>query len=307
MTPAPTILRRAVRKLRSLVDFSPIRLYRRSRAAKARRWTDQRLAACLARAAFGSATRTLDPTVPSTWEFSGFSQNREDGITTFLADRLKRKTRYFVEIGASNGLENNTAILAYGLKYSGLMIDGNAALVRHAQTCLQHHNWGVRYRTLHVSRESARAVLDAALHPTPDVLSLDIDGNDYHVMAVLLEAGMRPQVVIVEYNSAFGPEHPITIPYQADFSYQAAHGSECYFGASIAAWRQLLEGAGYRFVTVESNGVNAFFVRPDAFEDGFIDSVQGVAFAENFAHCNRHGTGWENHFRLIEHLPLTRV
>src|SRR6478752_6955145 len=63
----------------------------------------------LSRAAANISLRILDEKNPVSWEFSGFSQNGEDGILDFLWTKLKTKNRYFVEIGAANGLENNTA------------------------------------------------------------------------------------------------------------------------------------------------------------------------------------------------------
>ena len=63
------------------------------------------------RAAVSSSTRQLDPTNPLSWQFSGFSQNGEDGILDFLISRLKNPNRYFIEIGSNNELKNNTAYL----------------------------------------------------------------------------------------------------------------------------------------------------------------------------------------------------
>src|SRR2546425_8526004 len=77
------------------------------------------------RAAASAPLRQLDPTRPTTWGFSAFSQNNEDGITDYLLGRLRHSNRYFVEIGAGDGVENNTAWLALARRYSGLMIEGN--------------------------------------------------------------------------------------------------------------------------------------------------------------------------------------
>src|SRR4029079_4576029 len=86
-----------------------------------------RIALALARAAATSSLRRIDPATPSTWEFSGFSQHGEDGILDYLCGHLRQPNRYFIEIGASNGLENNTTWLAVAKRYGGLMIDGGPA------------------------------------------------------------------------------------------------------------------------------------------------------------------------------------
>jgi hypothetical protein len=70
-----------------------------------------------------------------------------------------------------------------------------------------------------------------------------------------------PRVVVLEYNSMFGPERAVTIPYDPEFS-RRDHRF-CYFGASLAALTKLSAKKGYRLVAVEPTGVNAFFLRHD--------------------------------------------
>jgi hypothetical protein len=62
----------------------------------------------------------------------------------------------------------------------------------------------------------------------------------------------------------------LTIEYARDFDFTRAHPTQLYYGVSIAGWRAGLERYGYRFVTVEQNGVNAFFVDPRHFEPCFL-------------------------------------
>jgi hypothetical protein len=92
-------------------------------------------------------------------------------------------------------------------------------------------------------------------------LSVDIDGNDYWVWEAI--TAISPRVVIVEFNALFGPTAPVTVPYDPAFVRQKAHSSRVYFGASLAALDHLANKKGYSLVAVESNGVNAFFVRND--------------------------------------------
>jgi hypothetical protein len=143
---------------------------------------------------------------------------------------------------------------------------------------------------------------------TPDVMSIDIDGNDLHIARVLLEAGrLRPRIVVVEYNSVFGASRSVTIPYSEDFVFGRAHPSELYYGASIAAWRSFLEVQGYRFVTVDSCGVNAFFVDEGCFDAAFIAAVRGTDFRENQYQLRKFRAPSDEQFRQIESLPLEQV
>jgi hypothetical protein len=111
----------------------------------------------------------------------------------------------------------------------------------------------------------------------------------------------------VEYNSSFGPDAAITIKYAADFNYWTAHDTHWYYGVSISAWKKLLGRFGYEFITVEKNGVNAFFIHPSAFVPGFANSLQKVNFRENFAVFNRTKTTWDKQFDKIKHLEYNKI
>jgi len=245
----------------------------------------------LARGAATSGLRTIDGRDPLSWQFSGFSQNGEDGIISELLAHLRPRKRTFVEIGCGNGLENNTGWLAFAMKYTGVMIEADTAAVQFCRDHLQRHNWGVTFMPMFVTLDEVDGILELAGNESPDVLSIDIDGNDFHILRALLETGLRPGILVVEFNSAFGPDSAVTIPYGREFR-RGLGPDALYYGASIGAWRTLLPQYQYEFVTVESNGVNAFFAHRPAFEGGFLDGLNGLEFAENFAERRMRGPGW---------------
>jgi hypothetical protein len=266
-----------------------------------------RIAIAFARAAATSGLRRIDLTRPLTWEFSGFSQNGEDGIIDVLCQHLLAPNRYFIEIGASNGLENNTSWLALGRRYSGLMIDGDRSKIAESEQTLKRLNWSLEFASLMVTRETVREIERLALLRNPDVLSLDIDSTDYYIAEALLNAGFRPRIFIAEYNSVFGPVRSVAIPYSEDFNRHRAHRSGYYYGVSITALRHLFTRHGYRFVTVEQNGLNAFFVDPAEFERSFLGAIEGTAYRENIVHRRESRGGWSGQFETIRHLPLVEV
>jgi hypothetical protein len=158
-----------------------------------------------------------------------------------------------------------------------------------------------------VNRESGAEIERLALYPNPDVFSLDIDSFDYFVASALLDRGFRPKVFIVEYNSAFGPERSVTIPYQEPFNRHRAHPSGYYYGVSVTGLRNLLARHGYRFITVDQNGVNAFFADPVEFDAAFLHAVSGSPFRENIVQRHESRTDWEGQFDRIRHLPLVEI
>lgn len=259
-----------------------------------------RLQIGLSRGALNASMRHVDPERPDTWELSAFSQNGEDGIIEHLLSLVRDPNRYFVEIGASDGLENNSSFLAFAQKYDGIMIEGDRFKSGNAKRFLQSLNWSVKYLNLFVEPANVDVILREAAYQDPDFFSLDIDSNDFFVMEMLLKQGLRPKVVCVEYNSAFGPVAKRSINYTPGIHYETFHESQLYYGVSVAGWRASLERFGYRFVTVERHGVNAFFVDESAVD--LPHTIRGRDFAENTAQLRRHNTGWEGQFAKIAHL-----
>jgi hypothetical protein len=259
----------------------------------------QRIAIALSRGAVMREGRRLDLTDPGTWEFSGFSQNGEDGVLELLVRQMRSSVRYFIEIGAADGMQNNSTWLLLAHQFSGLMVEGDATLARRAARLLPGYAIGTEVRHMFVTRENAPELVAAALHADPDILSLDIDGNDFHVCQALLDAGLRPRICVVEYNSAFGPVRSMSVSYQPELDFLAAHPSRLYYGVSLAGWKTFFKARGYQFVTVERNGVNAFFVDPAHFDPAFLDGVRPLAFAGNRYQDAKFRMDHEQQFRLI--------
>lgn len=259
----------------------------------------QRIAIALSKGAAMMQARNVDLTRPATWEFSGFSQNGEDGILDVLRKNLKDSNRYFIEIGAADGIENNTGWLLVAEKYNGLLIEGSVHLVERAKRTVVGYSIGAEIHNMFVTKESMRELKSMSIHHDPDVFSLDIDGNDYHIAQAIFDAGFRPKIFAVEYNSVYGPERSMTIEYQPTFVFTQAHPTHLYYGVSISGWRRFFEQHGYRFVTVDRNGVNGFFVDPKHFDVSFLDEVKGLAFAENQSQYKKFRLPNEQQFALI--------
>jgi hypothetical protein len=91
-----------------------------------------------------------------------------------------------------------------------------------------------------------------------DLLSLDVDGNDYWIWNAL--SCIDPAVVVLEFNANCGPERAVTMSYEPDFRLDVTvQPYRC--GASLPAFVKLARAKGYRLVGVQSLGFNAFFIR----------------------------------------------
>jgi hypothetical protein len=90
-----------------------------------------------------------------------------------------------------------------------------------------------------------------------DVLSIDVDGNDYWIWRALM--AYSPRIVVIEYNAHWPADVRWVQPYDPERTWQGTDN----FGASLGALRSLGTEKGYRLVHTELTGTNAFFVRSD--------------------------------------------
>lgn len=215
-------------------------------------------------------------------EFKVFSQWGEDGIIQYLISRIAIENKIFVEFGVQDYSESNTRFLMINDNWTGLVIDSNLESIKHIRSQEYYWKWDLTAVCDFVTVENINDLIKkTGIIGSIGILSIDIDGNDYWVWNAI--SAVSPQIVIVEYNSSFGNEHTVTIPYQPDFSREKAHFSHLYWGASLPAFCGLASQKGYIYVGSNSAGSNAFFVRKDS--------------AENIKECDFHKQFRQSKFR----------
>ncbi len=185
-----------------------------------------------------------------------FSQADEDGITLEIVKRLGISAGTFGELGVGDGTENNTLILlASG--WRGFWIGGQDLAFNHKLN-LQRFT----YQKAWVSMRNISSLVQQGLKNIQtrdlDVLSLDLDGNDYYLAREILSSGVLPKLFILEYNAKFPPPIKWTIKYDENHTWTGTD----YFGASLALFSELLSEYSYTLICCNSgSGSNAFFVR----------------------------------------------
>lgn len=188
------------------------------------------------------------------------SQNEEDGIVLALLQATGVSGRRFVEIG-SGGSGGNSAVLAYELGWSGLMVDASGSAVRAArQLFAAKPSVVIEHKTV-ASETVDRIVTKCGFTGEVDFLSIDVDSIDYWLLNAL--TAVTPRVLVMEYNALFGPERAVTVPNAP----RPQGAPKAYYGASLAALVKCACRKGYRLVLCEEAGVNAFFVREDLAPD----------------------------------------
>ncbi|MHC4397390.1 MAG: hypothetical protein ACYS1A_17255 [Planctomycetota bacterium] len=195
-------------------------------------------------------------------EFKVFSQFGEDGVIQYLIHKIEIPNKVFIEFGVENYKESNTRFLLLNNNWSGLVIDAGKSNVRDIIKDPIYWKHDLTAKCAFVTRENINDLIASNIG-TGDigVLSIDIDGNDYWVWDSI--SVVSPRIVVCEYNSVFGHERAVTIPYREDFVRSKAHYSHLYCGASLPALCQLADKKGYDCVGTTSAGNDAFFVRKD--------------------------------------------
>jgi len=182
-----------------------------------------------------------------------YSQSIEDGIIDEIFKNIDTTNKYFVEFGAWDGIHlSNTANLRIIKQWEGLLLEGNPEkakqfdYVTHAM----------------ITAENINELFEKNGVPkTYDLLSIDIDGNDFWVWKALDESKFRARVVIVEYNSNFHDlNKSVAIKYTPDLN--STNPSINYYGATIPAFKKLGEEKGYSLI-FRINDHNLIFIDRD--------------------------------------------
>ena len=226
-----------------------------------------------------AAEKYRDPLRLEPHGFKVYSQNDEDGIIAEIFRRIGSPGRTFVEFGVEDGLENNTLyLLLQG--WRGLWIDGNEGFVKKIRSRFDEVIQSDRLSVTHsfITRDNINSTIGHFAKGEIDLLSIDIDGNDYHIWEAV--EVVRPRVVVIEYNSKFPPPISIAPAYVPDRVWQG----DDYMGASLEAIVRLGKRKGYSLVGCNVTGANAFFVRDDLVENKFARPFT----AENHYHPPRY-------------------
>lgn len=245
-------------------------------------------------------------------EFTVYSQSGEDGIIHWLVRTVTIPRRIFVEFGVGNYQEANTRFLALNDHWSGLVMDGDVGNIQQILTDPIHWRINVKAVQAFITRENINDLLRAnGITGEIGLLSIDIDGNDFWVFEAI--DVISPAVVVIEYNSRYGPDRAVTIPYDPQFDRVRAHPSGIYSGASLRALYNLARRKGYTFVGCNGFGVNGFFVREDLVKDDILPcSVEDGYVAGQFREARDADGGLalldpEEERRILASVPLVTV
>ena len=183
------------------------------------------------------------------------SQTGEDGVLAAIFERIGTRNKWCCEFGALDGKTgSNTWNLIHNHGWHGIMIEGNTERFERLLSAAVLIGDVVPLHA-YVSTEGPNSLdnlLAEAKAPVDiDLISIDIDNDDYFVWQAL--SNFSPRVVVIEVNSQWPPEaEKIPVPGYNRFTYHT--------GASIRSMVQLAKSKGYELAIHTGN---AIFVRQD--------------------------------------------
>lgn len=191
-----------------------------------------------------------------------FSQNGEDGIIRHIFNTIGVTNKVAVEIGVSVTAKDESG------KYISLKLENNTAVLSQQDWRLYWFDiidpytipMNCTFTKKFLTKDNIVECFEELNIPKEfDILSIDIDSNDYYLRDALKD--YSPRVVISEYNGCFDGSTEYVMAYDEDYIWPGQ--SDTTYGASLKSLTAQADKLGYDLVYCESRGVNAFFVRKD--------------------------------------------
>lgn len=172
-----------------------------------------------------------------------YSQNGEGLILEYLIDRIfpqRFPTLFMHDIGS-----------------------GDRFILSNSRHIKKTHNVEILYFDI---IDGNRVTIENCTRSSIDcnIISIDIDGNDYWILDKMLPH-YKPEIVVAEFNPRFTDSR--TIVYDPDHVW----AGDCYYGFSFEAGKKLAEKHGYK-VIFQVADMNMFMVRADL--------IEGLTFPE---------------------------
>ncbi len=215
--------------------------------------------------------------------FRVYSQFEEDGILLYIFAAIGMEHKTFIDIGSGDGINSNCANFAVNFGWNGLFIDGNPANIEIGKKyyATNPDTWAYppTFVNAFIQRENINELIqnNGFAGGGIDLVSIDIDGNDYWIWDALTV--VQPRVVIIETHIEFGM-NSIVVPYDKNYHYPGKHPD--YHGASPVAMEKLARKKGYRLVGAINYGFNTIYVK-----NGIAEEILPAVSVESILHHPR--------------------
>ncbi|MBD5476918.1 MAG: hypothetical protein HDR17_13225 [Lachnospiraceae bacterium] len=118
--------------------------------------------------------------------------------------------------------------------WSGLVIDGSVKNIERVMNSDYYWRHDLTAIGKFITRDNINEIIrQAGITGDIVLLSIDLDGNGYWILNNI--RCINPRIVICEYNSIFGSDKAVTVPYDSSFVRQEKHYSYLYWRVSLKA------------------------------------------------------------------------
>ena len=185
--------------------------------------------------------------------YNVYSQWGEDGIIEKIFQIIGTESKNCIEFGATEGIYfSNTANLWKHKNWKAILIESNPKHYSSLMSNTKGSQCICLIEKIGISEtDSLEHHLSQINFDEPiDLLSIDIDGNDYYVLNTLKH--LRPRVIICEYNPSF-PAHMNIFSKLNNFS-----------GCSVGALNRVARKKGYTLICITDT--NCFYINDNELE-----------------------------------------
>jgi hypothetical protein len=179
-----------------------------------------------------------------------YSNLDEQSLIRKYLDQLVVKSRYCVDIGASDGVAMSNSFALYKEGWGGIAVECDAGKFSSlAGTYVNFRNINLAKCT--ITPENILPLLSAFDIPEGfGFLTLDIDGYDYFVLDQILTK-YRPTLICAEINEKIPPPVKFTVKWKPEYTWHGDH----FYGQSISQLHMLCTRHDYALVELHYNSV----------------------------------------------------
>lgn len=219
-----------------------------------------------------------------------YAEHGEEGVLEYLFDHIEQTSKFCLDLGAGNSRWNpkigseNTAFLIEKYNWDFLLIDKTP----------EHHPL---IKSEWIRQDNIIKILSKyKCKKEIELLSIDLDGNDYWILKSILESNeYKFKIILLEFNPNLKYNESFAAPNRDNF----VKDGSIFYGASLLAYTNLLLKYGYKLIHVMKNpsewwkeknfhgltGRNAIFIDEIYIEDDInikVKDLHPITWKENY-------------------------
>jgi hypothetical protein len=177
----------------------------------------------------------------------GKAEKYKDSLIQHVFDCIGTTNKCYAEVGAGDGINNSTVwYLREHCGWHGILLD------------MAFSNSNINLYQIELTKDNICPIFKQYHMPKMfDLLSIDLDSNDYWILAELLKE-YKPRVIIAETNVRFNTYEKLARKYEQPYGNNNSNG---WWGTSPYCYKLLGEKYGYTAVYINADDI--FLIQSD--------------------------------------------